>query len=94
MQCDALLGLFALTRIHLLVDRRNGFVYTRPVADPTDRYPYNNLGATFVPANIDDEKDNDLLARVMKDSPAGRADLRDNDVLLKIQGRGCDQLAH
>ena len=68
-QCDAMLGLFALTRLQLIIDRKNGFAYTRPALHPTDDYPYNRIGAVFVPKEIDNANDNDLLARVMQRQP-------------------------
>ena len=80
--CDAILGLFAFRQLALIIDGKNGFLYTRPIAHPVGQYAYNRLGAVFVPKDAD--KSDDLVAHVIKDSPAYRAGVRDGDVLLEI----------
>ena len=80
--CDAELGLFAFSRLRLIIDGKNGWIYTCPISNPTTQYAYNRLGAVFVPKDVD--KDDDLIAHVVDGSPAYRAGIRDGDVLLKI----------
>ncbi len=79
---DAVIGLFALTKLSLIIDGKNSVLYTRPVDHPTAEFSYNRLGAVFVPEDM--EKANDLIAHVSQGSPAHRAGIRDGDVLLKI----------
>lgn len=79
---DAVLGLFALKQFKLVIDRRNGVMYTSPIVHPSARYDYNRLGAVFVPKDF--EKDNDRIAHVVEGSPAYRAGIRNGDTLLKI----------
>ena len=80
--CDAILGLYAFRRMAVIVDGKNKAVYTHPITRALDEYAYNHLGAVFIPK--DSAKSDDLIARVLKDSPADRAGIRDGDVLLKI----------
>ncbi len=80
--CDAVLDFFALTRLQLIVDGKNGFLYTRPVVKPSAEYDYNRLGAVFVPN--DPEKSDELVAHVCAASPASDAGIRDGDLLLKV----------
>ena len=81
-QSDAILGLFALSRFEMLIDGKNGLLYTRPVAHAARRYAYNRLGAVFVPE--DRETNATLIAHVVEGSPAARAGIRNGDELLKI----------
>ena len=78
---EATLGLFALTRLNVVLDRISNTIYLKPVNDRTNSYTYNRLGAVFTPRDI---KGGDLIARVIKGTPAGAAGIRDGDVLLKI----------
>lgn len=80
--CDAVLGLHVFKQLKLLVDAKHGSLYTKPIRLSTGEYKYNRLGAVFVP--IDLERTDDLIAHVVRDSPAYRAGIRDGDVLLKI----------
>jgi len=79
----ATLGLEALRRITLWIDGQNNKVYLKSHAPPRapNSYAYNRLGAVFVP-NL--EKGNELLAHVVSGSPAHRAGIRADDVLLRI----------
>lgn len=79
-QSDAVLGLFALSRLELLVDGKQGVAYTRPVGSPSQQYDYNRLGAVFVPQDSSSK----LVAYVLKGSEADRAGIRNGDRLLKI----------
>jgi hypothetical protein len=79
---DAVLGLFALKQLKVVIDVRNGVMYTSPIAHPFADYEYNRLGALFIPNNPD--TDNDLVAHVIEGSPAYRAGIRTGDILLKI----------
>ena len=78
---QATLGLFALTRVDIIIDGKNASIYTRTNPKPTSRYQYNRLGAVFVPANI---KSDHLVAHVAENSPAQEAGIRNGDVLRKI----------
>jgi hypothetical protein len=78
----ATLGLFALRRMDLVVDGKNGVVYAHPRAEPAPPYAYNRLGAVFVPRDMQSEP---LLAHVAPGSPAHLAGIRDKDVLLKVE---------
>jgi len=78
---QASLGLFALTRLDIIVDGKNSHLYTRPNSKPLPQYQYNRLGAVFLPANKKSER---LVAHVAKRSPADKAGIRNGDVLMKI----------
>ena len=77
----ATLGLIALRRIDLVIDKTHGVAYARSVAMRPKPFPHNRLGAVFVPRSI--EKD-DLVALVADGSPAALAGIRDGDLLVKI----------
>lgn len=77
----ATLGVFALRRMDLVVDGKNGVVYAHPRAEEVPPYAHNRLGAVFVPRNMQSDP---LLAHVAPGSPAHLAGIRDNDVLLKV----------
>ena len=79
---DAVLGMFALTRLRVIIDGKGGALYTRIIDRPAATYDYNRLGAEFVPA--DEAKGDDLIARVSEGTPAYDAGVRDGDRLLKI----------
>jgi hypothetical protein len=81
--CQASLGLFALTRLDVIVDWNHGCLYVRPMHQPQWYYPYNRLGAVFLPGG---SKGSDLAAHVVDRSPAYEAGIRNGDVLLKIDG--------
>lgn len=76
----AVIGLAALRRMDMMIDGEGG-IYVRPSETQPPAYNHNRLGAVFMPAAVNNDA---LLARVVKDSPAGRAGIRDGDVLLKI----------
>jgi hypothetical protein len=78
---QATVGLFALTRLDIIVDGKNSSLYTRPHSKPISKYQYNRLGAVFVPAN---KKSEHLVAHVAKKSPADRAGVRNGDVLMRV----------
>jgi hypothetical protein len=80
--CDAIFGLFVFKRLKVIIDGKNGWVYTSPLANASYEYPYNRLGAVFVPKDL--EKTDDLIAQVRERSPAYSAGIRDGDILLKI----------
>jgi hypothetical protein len=80
--CDAILGLFALSKVQLIIDRNNGVIYTRLIANSSSGYDYNRLGAVFVPQDL--QASNDLTAHVVDGSVASQAGIRNDDVLLKI----------
>jgi hypothetical protein len=80
---DLILGLFALKQLKLVVDGKNGVLYTSAIAYPSARYDYNRLGAVFVPKKADTD-DDDLVAHVVEGSTAYHAGIRNGDILLKI----------
>ena len=96
LNCDALLGLFVFRRLKLVVDGKNGVVYTRPLARPAGRYDYNPLGADFVPANlqipVDSNQPPELIACVIDGGPASRAGVKNGDVLLKAGNHDADEI--
>jgi hypothetical protein len=80
-QFRASLGIAALKRLDLIVDRRNGVAYLRPKTTPPPAYQHNRLGAVFTHA---DPKSERMLATVLDDSPAYEAGVRNGDVLLGV----------
>jgi len=80
---EATLGLFALTRLDVIIDGKNSSIYIRPIQKPTSRYQHNRIGAVFVPRDI---KSNHLVAHVAEKSSAQKAGIRNGDILLKIGG--------
>ncbi len=78
---EATLGLAALKRLDSIIDGKHGVAYLRPRTTPPLLYEHNRLGAVFVPR---DSQNDDLIAHVVDDSPAGEAGIRNDDVLLKI----------
>jgi hypothetical protein len=80
----ATLGIAALKRLDLIVDGRRGIAYLRPKATTPTPYEHNRYGAVFVPR---DEKNDDLVARVVEGSPAYESGVRDGDVLVSAGGR-------
>ncbi|MCP3901124.1 MAG: PDZ domain-containing protein [Desulfobacteraceae bacterium] len=78
--CDATLGLFALSGFDIICDGE-GSIYTKPIEKTEKKYLYNKIGAVFVPENMQSEY---LIAHVLKESPAWKAGVRDNDILVAI----------
>jgi len=80
---EAVLGLFALTRLDVVLDGKDQCIYLHPSPDPKAACNCNRLGAVFTPRDLQSA---DLLARVIDATPAHRAGIRDGDVLLSIDG--------
>ncbi len=78
---EAVLGLFALTRLDVVLDGKDQCIYLHPNPHPKTICDYNRLGAVFCPRDLQSA---DLLARVLDASPAHRAGIRTGDVLLRI----------
>jgi hypothetical protein len=80
---DARLGMFAITQMDIIVDRLNKTIYIKPAVGKSNApyYNYNRIGAVFTPRSL---TGGDLIARVLKDSSAYEAGVRDGDVLTKI----------
>jgi C-terminal processing protease CtpA/Prc len=66
--------------LDLIVDGPHNIAYLRPKKGPAPKYDHNRSGVVFVPR---DAQSDDLVAHVVKDSPAYIAGIRDDDVLLK-----------
>jgi len=79
---NAVLGIFALKCFDLIVDGEHGVIYFKANSSGPGPYRHNRLGAVFAPADL--EKGNDLIAHVIKGSPAEQAGIRGGDILLKI----------
>jgi len=77
------LGLSALKRLDVVLDGRHGLAYLHPRESAPVPYDHNRLGAVFIPAN---RSAVDLVASVAPDSPAFAAGIRNQDVLLAIDG--------
>ncbi|MBN1126999.1 MAG: aspartyl protease family protein [Sedimentisphaerales bacterium] len=82
--CIGTLGLHALQRTNLILDGPNAKVYfmNDPNASVVPDYPYNRLGAVFVP----DSQQDQLIAHVIEGSPGHKAGIRKGDILLQIEG--------
>ncbi len=78
--CEATLGLFALSRFDIICDGK-GNMYTKQAEAIEKEYMYNKIGAVFVPENMQGEY---LIAHVLKESPAWKAGIHDNDILVEI----------
>lgn len=77
----ATLGMAALARLDLIVDRQHNVAYVHPKTTRAPAYDHNRLGAVFAP---DDTAGGKLVAKVLPGSPAAVAGVQDGDVLLKI----------
>lgn len=77
------LGLYALKRLEVIIDGRNGVAYMRPREAGAAPYTHNRLGAVFVPIHAESEE---LIARVADGSPAQEAGVQTGDVLLEVDG--------
>jgi hypothetical protein len=82
-QSDAVLGLFALTRMKIIVDGRSGASYVLTIGQPSSQYAYNRTGAVFV--SKDPASNPPLVGHIIDGSPAYRAGIRDGDILLKVE---------
>jgi hypothetical protein len=78
----ALLGLAALKRLDLVVDRSNGVAYAHLATIPAWPYRHNRIGAVFTPADL--QRGQDLIACVLPGTPAYEAGVREGDILQKI----------
>jgi hypothetical protein len=76
----ATLGMAALKRLDVVVDGPDGAAYLRPQRAPATPYEHNRLGAVFHPRH---PKSEEVIARVMNNSPAAQAGIRDGDILLR-----------
>src|SRR6185312_8301488 len=84
---QATLGLTALERLDFIVDGPSRMVYVRPRTGPFQAYPYNRAGAVFIPRDPRRDKQTNFVARVIEDSPAYKAGIRDGDVVTKVNGK-------
>lgn len=81
LDIEAIVGLFALSRLDVVIDWPHGTLYLRPNSFPLRPYPQNRMAAVFVPGG---ETGDRLSAEVLKDGPAYYAGLRNDDILVKI----------
>jgi hypothetical protein len=77
----ASLGIAALKRLDLIVDRSNGVAYLRPKTTPPLAYQHNRFGAVFAHADPRSER---MVATVLDGSPAYEAGVRNGDVFLGV----------
>lgn len=75
---EAVVGLAAFANHALLIDGPGRQMFIRPAAADAKPPSYNRLGAAFLPHT--------MAARVAAGSPAASADIRDGDILLKVDG--------
>jgi hypothetical protein len=80
---DYVLGLAALSRLDLIVDGPRNVAYLRAKTTSPAPYTYNRLGAVFT-ATVDHR--NELCAWVTSGSPAAEAGIRNDDILLQVDG--------
>jgi hypothetical protein len=82
MDFSTYVGMAALKRVNLIVDGVKGIAYFQNRKSPPPPYSHNRAGVVFVPADV--EKSRYLTAHVLPGTPAYEANVRDEDVLLKI----------
>jgi hypothetical protein len=80
-QYEGTIGLTALKGFWLVYDPAHAVVYMWRRKSTYSHYSYNRLGAVF---NATSEQPDKLIARVVKDSPAYAAGVRDGDLLLQV----------
>ena len=78
----ASLGLAAIKRLDLVIDRSNGVAYVHPATIPPLPYRHNRIGAVFTPADL--LRGQDLIAHVLPGTPAYEAGAREGDILQAI----------
>ena len=79
---QATLGLWALKRVEIIIDGKQGIAYLRPRKTLPPPYEHNRLGAVFTPADL--RGNDELIAHVVLNSPAYEAGIRSGDVRLRI----------
>ncbi|HTB63892.1 MAG TPA: aspartyl protease family protein [Opitutales bacterium] len=77
------LGLYALSRMNLVVDGKNALVYAQPVESRAKPFIHNQVGAVFLPADLNGGPN---IGHVLANGPAAQAGIRDGDVLLQVNG--------
>lgn len=79
----ATLGVAALRRLDVIIDRPHGCAYVRPKTTPPPPYDHNRTGVAIEPK----DSGQFVIARVVKGSPGDEAGVGAGDVLLKIEDR-------
>jgi hypothetical protein len=78
----ASLGLAAIKRLDLVIDRSNGVAYAHSATISPGPYRHNRIGAVFTPEDL--QRGQDLIAHVLPGTPAYEAGVREGDILQKI----------
>ncbi len=78
---EAVIGLEALSHFEVILDLKKSRIYLKERDGDYLEPEYNRLGATFAPESLDSEE---LIARVLANSPGYRCGIRDGDILLKV----------
>ncbi len=78
---EAVIGLEALSHFEVILDLKEGRIYLKRRDSFHIEPEYNRLGATFVPESTDSVE---LVAQVLKNSPAYRSGIRNGDILLRV----------
>ncbi len=77
------IGLQALSRMEMDLDPPNHTAYVRASRHAALPYLHNRMGAVFFPAD-GEQADSPLVARVVPNTPAALAGIKDGDVLLQV----------
>jgi hypothetical protein len=77
----AVVGLEALSHFEVVLDLKESRMYLKMRDGGYIESEYNRLGATFAPESLDSEE---LVARVLEDSPGYRFGIRNGDILLRV----------
>jgi len=88
---DAVAGIDVWKRFDLIVDLANRKLYVQPNEMFDDPEPYNRSGLLCRP--VPDQQQGLVVWRIVPDSPADRAGIRQGDVLLAINGQTMDRTA-
>ena len=77
------IGLQAFARLEVFLDPANRTSYVRESRHSALPYLHNRMGAIFFPMDSE-QADSPLVAKVVPNTPAAQAGIRDGDILLKV----------